>query len=100
METNHLPHLISLIVNDEFYQDLTPDQQKIMTQAAQTATAYAREQSDERIADKIAVIEDSGTEIITLSDETRAQIRQASQSVYDRIKKTIHTDIYNAYLDN
>ena len=100
VETNHLPHLISLIVNDEFYQDLTPDQQKIMTQAAQTATAYAREQSDERIADKIAVIEDSGTEIITLSDETRAQIRQASQSVYDSIKKTIHTDIYNAYLDN
>ena len=99
VETNHLPHLISLIVNDEFYQDLTPDQQKIMTQAAQTATAYAREQSDERIADKIAVIEDSGTEIITLSDETRAQIRQASQSVYDSIKKTINADIYNAYLD-
>lgn len=100
IETNHLPHLISLIVNDDFYQNLTPDEQKIMTEAAHTATLYARQQSDERISDKISVIEDSGTEIITLSDDTREKIRQASQSVYDNIKRTIHTDIYNAYLDN
>ena len=99
VETNHLPHLISLIVNDNFFKDLPENEQKIMTEAAQLATEYAREQSDTRIADKIAVIEDSGTQIIKLSDETRQEIREASQGVYDSIKEKINPDIYNSYMD-
>lgn len=98
VETNHLPHLISLIVNDEFYQNLTKEEQDIMTQAAMTATAYARKQSDERIADKIAVIEASGTKIITLDDKTKEQIRQQSQKVYDSIRSSIDPDVYDAYM--
>lgn len=99
VETNHLPHLISLIVNDDFFKDLPEDEQEIMTEAARLATEYAREQSDERIADKVAVIEDSGTQIIKLSDETRQEIREASQGVYDSIKAKINPDIYNSYMD-
>ena len=99
VETNHLPHLISLIVNDDFFKDLPEDEQEIMTEAAQLATEYAREQSDERIADKVAVIEDSGTQIIKLSDETRKEIREASQGVYDSIREKINPDIYNSYME-
>ena len=99
VETNHLPHLISLIVNDDFFKDLPENEQDIMTEAAQLATEYAREQSDARIADKIATIEESGTQIITLSDETRKEIREASQGVYEAIRKVIQPEIYNAYMD-
>ena len=99
VETNHLPHLISLIVNDDFYQDLSPEEQKIMTEAAETATTYARQQSDERISDKIAVIEQSGTQIITLSDETRSQIQDAAKGVYKSIKASIDSKVYDAYLN-
>ena len=99
VETNHLPHLISLIVNDDFFKDLPEDEQEIMTEAAQLATEYAREQSDARIADKIATIEESGTQIITLSDETRKEIREASKGVYDSIKKVIKPEIYETYMD-
>lgn len=98
VETNHLPHLISLIVNDDFFKDLSEEEQEIMTEAAETATEYAREQSDQRIADRIAIIEESGTEIIPLSDELREQIIESSQSVYDSIRETVSADIYNAYL--
>ena len=70
-----------------------------MTEAAQLATEYAREQSDARIADKIATIEESGTQIITLSDETRKEIREASQGVYDSIREKINPDIYNSYME-
>ena len=99
VETNHLPHLISLIVNDEFFKDLPKDEQEIMTEAAQLATEYAREQSDARIADKIATIKESGTEIITLSDETRKEIRDASKGVYESIREVIDPAIYNSYMD-
>ena len=98
VETNHLPHLISLIVNDDFFQNLSKEEQDIMTQAARVATEYAREQSDERIADRVAVIEESGTQILTLSDEVRNEIRRNSQEVYDSIRGTISEDIYNAYV--
>lgn len=98
VETNHLPHLISLIVNDEFFQNLSEGEQEIMTEAAKTATTYAREQSDERIADRVATIEESGTKIITLSDEVRNEIRENSKGVYNSIKENISKDIYNAYM--
>ena len=61
--------------------------------------SFARQQSDERISDKIAVIEKSGTQIITLSDETRAQIQEAAKGVYESIKASIDSKVYNAYLD-
>lgn len=99
VETNHLPHLISLIVNDEFFQNLPKENQDIMTEAATIATEYARKQSDTRISDKIRTIEESGTEIVTLSDETRSDIRKASEGVYTSIKDQISTDIYNSYMD-
>lgn len=99
VETNHLPHLISLIVNDDFFQNLTPEEQEIMTQAAKTATEYAREQSDARIFDRIATIEASGTAILTLSDETRDAIRKAAGSVYESIRENIDPEIYDAYME-
>lgn len=99
VETNHLPHLISLIVNDDFFQNLTEKEQVIMTEAARKATQYAREQSDARIADRISTIEDSGTQVVTLSEELHDQIREVSQPVYESIRSSIDEAIYNAYLD-
>ena len=99
IETNHLPHLITLIVNDEFFQDLSEEEQEIMTEAANTALTYAREQSDSRISDKIATIEASGTEIISLTDDERAEMREAAQSVYEQIQEIVSPELYKAYLN-
>ena len=99
VETNHLPQLISLIVNDEFFQDLSKEEQEIMTEAAKAATAYAREQSDARIADRVETIEQSGTQIITLSEETRNEIRAVSKDVYHKIETAIDDDIYRKYME-
>lgn len=98
VETNHLPHLISLIVSDEFMQGLSDEQQQIIREAAETAKQYAREQSDERIASKIKTIEDSGTQIITLSDEVHEQIRKECQPINESIEKNVSSDIVDAYL--
>lgn len=100
VETNHLPHLISLIVNNDFFRNLSEEDQKIMAQAAETATEYAREQSDQRIAERRKIIEDSGTQIITLSDEVRNDIRQSAGKIYDSINAAISEEIFNAYLEN
>lgn len=98
VETNHLPHLISLIVSEEFMNGLTDEQQQIIRTAAETAKQYAREQSDERIASKIKTIEDSGTQIITLSDDVHEQIRSECQPIYESIEGNVSSDIVDAYL--
>ena len=98
VETNHLTHYISLIVSDEFYKDLPEDQQKIITEAAETAKEYARQASDDRIEDRIKTIEDSGTKIIRLSDETKEQIRDAASDIYDEIEDEVSKELVDAYL--
>ncbi|MCF0258693.1 MAG: TRAP transporter substrate-binding protein [Erysipelotrichaceae bacterium] len=98
VNTNHLPHLITLIVNDRFFNNLSPEDQKIMEQAAAEATEYARKMSDERISDKVKTIEESGTEVIELSEETRNQMREASRGLYEKIKNSIDSRIYDAYM--
>lgn len=99
VETNHLPHLITLIVNDDFYQNFSKEEQDIMTEAAEIATTYAREQSDARISDRISTIEESGTQIIQLSDETRKEIRERAKGVYEEIEQSIDANIYNRYMN-
>lgn len=98
VETNHLPHYISLIVSDEFFQDLPKDQQKIIIQASETAKEYARKASDQRIADRVKVIKDSGTKIVKLDEKVQKDVRKASEPIYQEIQKNISKDVYDAYL--
>ena len=81
-----------------FFRICRKNKQAILVEAAEIAKEEARQASDDRIADKIKVIEDSGTQIVTLSDELRAEIREAVQPVYDEIEKNVDKKLYNAYM--
>lgn len=97
IETNHLPHLISLIVSSEFMDSLPEDQQEIIREAAEIAKNEARQQSDDRIASRVATIEESGTQIIHLNDENRLVIRQKCIPVYDLIEENVTSSLVEAY---
>ena len=98
VETNHLPHYISMFVNDEFFGDLTEEQQQIITQAAETAKIYAREQADVRVADRMQVMEDSGTEVVELSEETYDEMKRLSQPLYDEIRSQVGKELAELYV--
>lgn len=98
VETNHLPHLISLVVSKEFYDELPLEDQKILTEAQETAKEYSRDASDERISQRIETIEESGTKIITLDEETRQAMIDASAGIYEEIREAVDRDIYDAYM--
>lgn len=98
VETNHIPHLISLIVSEDFYKDLPKEDQKILKEAEEIAKDYAREQSDERISEKILVIEESGTKILTLDENVRAQMEEAAQPVREEIRKNVTPEIFEMYV--
>lgn len=98
VETNHLPHLISLIVSDEFYENLSPIQQEVIDEAATIAKEYAREQSDLRIEERMKKIEESGTEIVEVSDELREEIRNAAKPVYEKISNAVGNDLVDIFI--
>lgn len=99
VETNHLPHLISLIVSKEFYDSLSGGDQEILREAHETAQTYARQASDERIQERIREIEENGTQILTLDAETKEAMIEASGPVYEEIRKVVSEEIVDAYME-
>ena len=99
VETNHLPHLITLIMNDEFFKNMPAEDQEIMKEAAATATEYARQASDDRIADRVKTIEDSGTEILKIDEETYNAIVDSSSDVRESIRSNVDPELYNAFME-
>ena len=99
VETNHLPHLLSLIVSDRFFEELPEEKQEILLEAAELAREEARAASDVSISDKIAEIEASGTQIVTLGEDLREQMREASRPVYDAIREAVDDTIVDAYVE-
>ena len=98
VETNHLPHLITLIMNDEFFKGMPEENQRILREAAATATVYARQASDDRIADRVKTIEDSGTQILKIDEETYKAIVEKSSGVRDSIKEKVDSEVYNTFI--
>ena len=97
VETNHLPHLITLIVSEKFMSRLSDSQKQIIRQAAAIAKDYARQQSDERIASRISMVEASGTTNISLSPEMKQEMRRLSEPVYQHIRQQVDADLIRLY---
>ncbi len=99
IQTNHLPHLLSLIVNEDFMANLSEEQQAIIREAASIACDYAREQAQERVADRIAICEEGGSTIVEVSDELRSQMREAASDLYETIREAVGDDeLYYMYI--
>ena len=99
VETNHLPHLITLIMNDEFFKNMPEEDQAILREAAAAATEYARQASDDRIAERVKTIEDSGTQILKIDEETYNAIVAASAEVRDSIKEKVDSEVYDTFIE-
>ncbi len=99
IQTNHLPHLLSLIVSEDFMESLSEEQQEIIREAASTACAYAREQAQARVDDRIAICEEAGTTIVEVSDELVEEMRAASAELYEEIREAVGDDeLYYMYV--
>ena len=98
IETNHLPHLLALVTNDEFYSSLTEAEQKIIDDAADAARDFARKKAEERMDSRIEEILENGGTVVPVSDELRESMRNSSADLYERIRKVVDDDaLFEAY---
>ncbi|MCC8179851.1 MAG: TRAP transporter substrate-binding protein [Planctomycetes bacterium] len=99
IETNHVPHLLTLIGSKRFYDELSNEDREIIDEAARRATEFAYQQADARLDGRIKVITDSGTEIIKIGPELYDQIFAACQPVYDMIRAAVGDELVDAMLN-
>ena len=92
IETNHLPHLLALVTNEDFYSSLTEEEQAVIDEASEIARDFAREQAESRAASRIAEIEENGGKVVPVSEELRAEMRERSSALYDKIRKIVDDD--------
>lgn len=97
IETNAVPDYITLIVSDEFYQELPPEQQEIIRQAAENAKQIARTESDRQTAERREQLIGLGMELIVPDAETREAMRAASAPVYEAIQAQAGAELFECY---
>lgn len=100
IETNHLPHVIVFLMNNELYNSLPEAVQKLVDECAADAVVYTRGLADESIASDKKVIEDSGTQIIELGSEEREKMKEMASDVYDSIRADIGDELVDAMLNS
>ncbi len=99
INTNHVIHLVSLVTNLGKFDNLPEDIQTAIVESAETAKVWARQQADERIGQRIEVMESNDTEIIELSLELKKEMKEKAAPVYEMIREKIGDELVDALLD-
>lgn len=83
IRTDHILTATHILVNEAFYQSLSPELQEVVTQAAVEATAWAREQAEAETDDIIATMESEGA---TVSEIDLEPVRERAVEAVERIE--------------
>ena len=86
-EHNYSMHI--LFMAEDAYQALTDEQKAIIDEAAAEAVAWQREVSATMEDEAKAGFEANGVEIVTLTDEQKAEWADATASVYDKLVPSV-----------
>jgi len=86
-----------VITNTKFWDSMTPDQQKLFSDAMKEASLYERKLADELNAKSFETLKSSGKmEIYTLNDADREAFAKAMKPVYDKYTDVIGKDYIEA----
>ena len=99
IDTNHLFHTITIIMSKNIYDQLTPEEQKLVRDAAREVIVWGREQADKRHADRVAILKKNNVQIIKLDEKLLGEMQAKSKSVYDNISKAVGADLVKKLQD-
>jgi len=79
--SNHIYSVWAFLISKKFWDKLSPDEQKILTEAANEATAFERKTIRAFDATALEEIKAKGVQVTTLSDEETAKLRELTKPV-------------------
>jgi tripartite ATP-independent transporter DctP family solute receptor len=98
VSTNHILHTITIIMSKKIYDSLTPEERKIVDEAARETVLYSREQADARAQSRIDILTKNNTEVIELPASVRDEMIKLSKGVYDEIRGAVGANLVDALL--
>ncbi len=82
--SNHFYSVNAIIINEDFFQSLTPDQQNILKAAAELSESYGRYLHTEQEKKDRIKMEEGGVTIIEMKPKDREKFEQAAFSVWEK----------------
>jgi tripartite ATP-independent transporter DctP family solute receptor len=92
-DTNHVLDLVVLAANKKSFSLLTPEQQKMIKDAAKLAALQQRKMADEAEAAALGSLKDAGQQFDPIPRETRVAMRKATAGVISRLKTSIGAEL-------
>lgn len=87
IETGHIYDACPVLASVTTWNKLTDEQKKILTEAAEEAVKWERAEVNKDDDSYRETVKKSGTHVIQLTTEQRAEFRKAAQPVYEEFKK-------------
>jgi tripartite ATP-independent transporter DctP family solute receptor len=97
-KTNHLPQSLVWVINRDFYDKLPADQKKVIADGGKEAVKAAANFAFSNTEKFEKLVKDVGTKIVDLNPKELSFFADASQPVWEMVRKDCPQDVYDAYI--
>jgi C4-dicarboxylate-binding protein DctP len=97
--TGHVYAATALLMNNDFYNELPEDLQKLVTEASEEFREEQRGLAQKQDVEFLEKLKESGMQVNELTDEQRDRFRDAASSVYDKYVDRIGQDLVDKALE-
>lgn len=97
--TGHVYAATSLLMNDDFYNELPEDLQELLMEASEEFREQQRELAQQQDTEFMEQLEAEGMQINDLTDEQRDVFREAAAPVYEKYEDQIGADLIDRALE-
>jgi C4-dicarboxylate-binding protein DctP len=97
--TGHVYAATALLMNNDFYNELPEDLQKLITEASEEYRDEQRGLAQEQDVEFLNKLKENGMQVNDLTDEQRDAFREAASSVYDQYVPKIGEDLVDKALE-
>lgn len=97
--TEHIYGFLGLHMGGAFYDSLTDEEKKAVEESADAAIEKQREICNKANDDALTVCEDASIEVITLTDEQKGEMRDATRPVWDTIAEKCGEDLFRQVVE-
>ncbi|QTQ17182.1 TRAP transporter substrate-binding protein [Treponema parvum] len=98
IETNHLGHTITFLMNNALYEGLSEDMKRLVDKCAADANNYGNGIADDSIIADKKVCTDAGMKIIELSAAEHEKMKAMSQPVYNMVTEKVGSELVSFFL--
>lgn len=97
--TEHVYGFLGLHMGNGFYEDLTDEEKAAVEESAKIAIEKQREICNQANEEAVQTIKDAGVEVIELEDEQKAEMREATASVWDTISDKCGKELFDQVVE-